>query len=77
MTHAFMGLIAAMHNALAEWEDMTTINFHRYETVKYINARLDSEGKDSMFPVSDGVIVSVSLLVTIEVSLPFCCPVCD
>lgn len=67
MTHAFMGMIAAMHNALADWEDTTTINFHRYEAVKYINKRLHLEGKDFNSPVSDGVIVAVSLLVNVEV----------
>ena len=28
MTHAFMAMIAAMHNALADWDDMTTIEAH-------------------------------------------------
>lgn len=65
MTHGFMGLVAAMHCALAEWDDMTTIDFHRYETVKYINSRLNSEGRDDA-TVSDGVVVAVSLLVHVE-----------
>ncbi|KAK9775232.1 hypothetical protein AB5N19_02036 [Seiridium cardinale] len=65
MTHGFMGLVAAMHCALAEWDDMTTIDFHRYEAVKYINERLNLEGRDDA-TVSDGVIVSVSLLVHVE-----------
>jgi hypothetical protein len=65
MTHAFMGLVASMHNALADWDDTTTIDFHRYEAVKYINKRLDLEGR-SKTPVSDGVCVSVSLLVSVE-----------
>ncbi|KAI1863087.1 uncharacterized protein JN550_009823 [Neoarthrinium moseri] len=65
MTHGFMGLVAAMHNALAEWDDMTSIDFHRYETIKYINKRLNMEGRHDT-TVSDGVIVAVSLLVQIE-----------
>ncbi|KAI0125304.1 hypothetical protein BJ170DRAFT_598120 [Xylariales sp. AK1849] len=66
MTHGFMGLVAAMHNALAEWDDTTTIDHHRYEAVKYINKRLNIEGRDDTMPVSDGIIVAVSLLVNIE-----------
>lgn len=65
MTHGFMGLVAAMHCALAEWDDMTTIDHHRYETIRYINKRLSLEGKDDA-TVSDGVIVAVSLLVHVE-----------
>ncbi|KAH6648785.1 hypothetical protein BKA67DRAFT_372704 [Truncatella angustata] len=65
MTHGFMGLVAAMHCALAEWNDMTTIDFHRYEALKHINERLNLEGRDNA-TVSDGVIVSVSLLVHVE-----------
>lgn len=67
MTHAFMAMIAAMHNALADWDDMTTIDFHRHEAIQLINKRLNSEGRSLSIPVSDGVMVSVSLLVQIEV----------
>ena len=67
MTHAFMAMIAAMHNALADWDDMTTIDFHRHEAIQIINKRLNSEGRSLSIPVSDGVMVSVSLLVQIEV----------
>ncbi|KAH8661956.1 hypothetical protein BX600DRAFT_465189 [Xylariales sp. PMI_506] len=66
MTHAFMGFVAAMHNALAEWDDTTTIDFHRYEAVKYINQRLNSEGRNFNSPLSDGILVAVSMLVNIE-----------
>jgi hypothetical protein len=60
-----MGLVAAMHGALSEWDDTTTVDFHRYETLKHINKRLNQEGRDDI-TVSDGVIVAVSLLVNIE-----------
>lgn len=65
MTHGFMGLVAAMHCALVDWDDTTTIDFHRYETVKSINKRLVFEGRDDA-TVSDGVIVAVALLVHVE-----------
>lgn len=65
MTHGFMGLVAAMHCALTEWNDMTTVDFHRYEAIKYVNKRLNLEGKNDA-TVSDGVIVAVSLLVHVE-----------
>lgn len=65
MTHGFMGLVAAMHCALVDWDDMTTIDFHRYETIKSINKRLVFEGKGDA-AVSDAVIVSVALLVHVE-----------
>ncbi|ETS84393.1 hypothetical protein PFICI_02418 [Pestalotiopsis fici W106-1] len=65
MTHGFMGLAAAMHCALVDWDDMTTIDFHRYETIKSINKRLVVEGKGDA-TVSDAVIVSVALLVHVE-----------
>lgn len=68
MTHAFMGFMAAMHNALADWDDSSTIDFHRQETIRSINKRLNLESKGQDVPVSDSVIVSVSLLVNIEVS---------
>ncbi|KAK7915121.1 hypothetical protein PG985_012824 [Apiospora marii] len=68
MTHAFMGFMAAMHNALADWDDSSTIDFHRQETIQSINKRLNLESKGQDVPVSDSVIVSVSLLVNIEVS---------
>ncbi|KAK8123055.1 hypothetical protein PG984_011725 [Apiospora sp. TS-2023a] len=66
MTHAFMGFMAAMHNALADWDDSSTIDFHRQETIQSINKRLNMESKGQDVPVSDSVIVSVSLLVNIE-----------
>ncbi|KAK7962904.1 uncharacterized protein PG986_003729 [Apiospora aurea] len=66
MTHAFMGFMAAMHNALADWDDSSTIDFHRQETIQSINRRLSLESKGQDVPVSDSVIVSVSLLVNIE-----------
>jgi hypothetical protein len=65
MTHGFMGLVAAMHCALSDWDDMTTIDFHRYEAVKFINKRLTLEGRDNAM-VSDCVIVAVALLVHVE-----------
>ncbi|KAK8061706.1 hypothetical protein PG994_008072 [Apiospora phragmitis] len=66
MTHAFMGFMAAMHNALADWDDSSTVDFHRQETIQSINTRLSLESKGQDVPVSDSVIVSVSLLVNIE-----------
>ena len=69
-THAFMANVAAMHNSLANWDDTTTIDFHRFQAVKSVNERLNMEGKDTDTPVSDGVIVAVALLVNTEVSFP-------
>lgn len=65
MTHGFMGVVASMHCALSEWDDMTTIDFHRYEALKHVNKRLNQEGRNNV-TVSDGVVVAVSLLVNIE-----------
>lgn len=67
-THAFMANVAAMHNSLANWDDTTTIDFHRFQAVKSVNERLNLEGKDNDTPVSDGLIVAVALLVNTEVS---------
>ncbi|KAL7621496.1 hypothetical protein AAE478_008819 [Parahypoxylon ruwenzoriense] len=64
-THAFIAMIAAMHNSLAMWADTSTIDFHRFQAVKSINERLNLEGKDDN-NISDGLIVAVSLLVNIE-----------
>ena len=65
-----MANVAAMHNSLANWDDTTTIDFHRFQAVKSVNERLNMEGKDMDTPVSDGVIVAVALLVNTEVSRP-------
>ncbi|KAI1778935.1 hypothetical protein F4818DRAFT_234357 [Hypoxylon cercidicola] len=65
-THAFIALVAAMHNSLAMWADTSTIDFHRFQAVKSINERLNLEGKDDSKPISDGLVVAVSLLVNIE-----------
>ncbi|KAI5860644.1 hypothetical protein GGS23DRAFT_579629 [Durotheca rogersii] len=64
-THAFIAMIAVMHNSLAMWGDTSTIDFHRFQAVKSINERLNLEGKDNN-SISDGLIVAVSLLVNIE-----------
>ncbi|KAI0886202.1 uncharacterized protein GGS22DRAFT_125714 [Annulohypoxylon maeteangense] len=65
-THAFIAMIAAMHNSLAVWADTSTIDFHRFQAVKSINERLNLEGKDDSKPISDGLVVAVALLVNIE-----------
>ncbi|KAI1417357.1 hypothetical protein F5Y13DRAFT_177214 [Hypoxylon sp. FL1857] len=65
-THAFIAMIAAMHNSLAMWADTSTIDFHRFQAVKSINERLNLEGKDDSKPISDGLVVAVALLVNIE-----------
>ncbi|KAK7744003.1 hypothetical protein SLS62_010364 [Diatrype stigma] len=65
-THAFMANVAAMHNSLADWDDTTTIDFHRFQAVKTVNERLNLEGKDIDSPVSDGLIIAVALLVNTE-----------
>ncbi|KXJ93877.1 hypothetical protein Micbo1qcDRAFT_39664 [Microdochium bolleyi] len=65
-THSFMALIAAMHNSLANWNDTSTLDFHRFQTVKAVNSRLNVEGKDGSYPVSDGVLVAVAMLVNVE-----------
>ena len=64
-----MALMAAMHNSLAGWNDTTTLDFHRFQTVKAVNSRLNIEGKNASCPVSDGVLVAVAMLVNVEVSL--------
>ncbi|KAH7037287.1 uncharacterized protein B0I36DRAFT_63843 [Microdochium trichocladiopsis] len=61
-----MALIAAMHNSLANWNDTTTLDFHRFQTVKAVNSRLNVEGKDGGYPVSDGVLIAVAMLVNVE-----------
>ncbi|KAI1806898.1 hypothetical protein F4811DRAFT_508563 [Daldinia bambusicola] len=65
-THAFIAMLAAMHNSLARWADTSTIDFHRFQAVKSINERLNLEGKDDSKPISDGLVVAVALLVNIE-----------
>ncbi|KAI0172898.1 hypothetical protein GGR52DRAFT_427795 [Hypoxylon sp. FL1284] len=65
-THAFIAMIAAMHNSLAVWADTSTIDFHRFQAVKSVNERLNLEGKDGSKPISDGLVVAVALLVNIE-----------
>ncbi|KAI1337223.1 hypothetical protein F5Y15DRAFT_426158 [Xylariaceae sp. FL0016] len=65
-THAFLAMIAAMHNSLAQWHDYSTFDFHRLQAIKSINKRLNLEGKNSDTPVSEGVIVAVALLVNNE-----------
>lgn len=59
-----------MHNSLANWDDTTTIDFHRFQAVKSVNERLNLEGKNNDSPVSDGLIVAVALLVNTEVRGP-------
>lgn len=63
-----MANVAAMHNSLANWDDTTAIDFHRFQAVKTVNERLNLEGKDIDSPVSDGLIIAVALLVNTEVS---------
>ncbi|KAI0403906.1 hypothetical protein F4802DRAFT_275527 [Xylaria palmicola] len=66
ITHAFMALIASMHNALAQWNDTTTFDFHRMHAIKAINERLNVEGKSPNVPISDGITMAVALLVNNE-----------
>ncbi|KAI0476066.1 hypothetical protein GGR56DRAFT_665861 [Xylariaceae sp. FL0804] len=68
-SHAFLAMIAAMHNSLAEWDDTSTFEFHRMHAIKSINQRLDLEGKDYSTPVSEGVVMAVALLVNNETFL--------
>jgi hypothetical protein len=68
-THAFMAMIACMHCSLASWDDTSTLDFHRFQALKYINKRLKVDIENADRPVSEGVIVAVALLVNIEVSL--------
>ncbi|KAI1486846.1 hypothetical protein F5X96DRAFT_194401 [Biscogniauxia mediterranea] len=65
-SHAFLAMVAAMHNSLAMWDDTSTFDFHRLQAIKYVNERLNLEGKSQETPVSDGVIVAVALLVNNE-----------
>ncbi|KAI1818586.1 hypothetical protein GGS20DRAFT_527717 [Poronia punctata] len=66
ITHAFMALVASMHNALARWDDTSTFDFHRLQAIKAINERLDIEGKSPSIPISDGITMAVALLVNNE-----------
>ncbi|KAI0195722.1 hypothetical protein EV127DRAFT_156717 [Xylaria flabelliformis] len=66
ITHAFMALVASMHNALAQWDDTSTFDFHRLQAIKAINERLNIEGKSPGVPISDGITIAVALLVNNE-----------
>ncbi|KAI1425193.1 hypothetical protein F5Y12DRAFT_796185 [Xylaria sp. FL1777] len=66
ITHAFMALVASMHNSLAQWNDTSTFDFHRLQAVKAINERLNIEGKSPNVPISDGITMAVALLVNNE-----------
>ncbi|KAI0149515.1 hypothetical protein GGR57DRAFT_223202 [Xylariaceae sp. FL1272] len=66
ITHAFMALVASMHNALARWDDTSTFDFHRLQAIKAINDRLNVEGKTPGIPISDGITMAVALLVNNE-----------
>ncbi|GAW16453.1 hypothetical protein ANO14919_058810 [Xylariales sp. No.14919] len=66
ITHAFMALVASMHNALAQWNDTSTFDFHRLQAIKAINERLNIEGKSPNVPISDGITMAVALLVNNE-----------
>ncbi|KAI0019962.1 hypothetical protein F4780DRAFT_792262 [Xylariomycetidae sp. FL0641] len=65
-SHAFLAMVAAMHNSLANWHDTSTFDFHRFQAIRSVNERLNLEGKNGDMPVSDGVIMAVSLLVNNE-----------
>ncbi|GAP86611.1 hypothetical protein SAMD00023353_2001320 [Rosellinia necatrix] len=66
ITHAFMALVASMHNSLAQWNDTRTFEFHRLQAIKAINERLNIEGKSPNVPISDGITMAVALLVNNE-----------
>ncbi|KAI0118314.1 hypothetical protein GGR51DRAFT_211956 [Nemania sp. FL0031] len=66
ITHAFMALVASMHNSLAQWSDTSTFDFHRLQAIKAINERLNIEGKSPNVPISDGITMAVALLVNNE-----------
>ncbi|KAI0393782.1 hypothetical protein F5Y17DRAFT_476419 [Xylariaceae sp. FL0594] len=66
ITHAFMALVASMHNALARWGDTSTFDFHRLQAIKAINERLNVEGNSPNVPISDGITMAVALLVNNE-----------
>ncbi|KAI1361099.1 hypothetical protein F5Y08DRAFT_331063 [Xylaria arbuscula] len=66
ITHAFMALVASMHNSLAQWSDTSTFDFHRLQAIKAINERLNVEGKTPNVPISDGITMAVALLVNNE-----------
>ncbi|KAI1109453.1 hypothetical protein F5Y14DRAFT_432571 [Nemania sp. NC0429] len=66
ITHAFMALVASMHNSLAQWNDTRTFDFHRLQAIKAINERLNIEGKSPNVPISDGITMAVALLVNNE-----------
>ncbi|KAI1181205.1 hypothetical protein F4777DRAFT_5949 [Nemania sp. FL0916] len=66
ITHAFMASVASMHNALANWNDTSTFDFHRLQAIKAINERLNVEGKSPDMPISEGITMAVALLVNNE-----------
>ncbi|KAI3341193.1 hypothetical protein F4824DRAFT_496810 [Ustulina deusta] len=66
ITHAFMALVASMHNSLAQWNDTSTFDFHRLQAIKAINERLNVEGKSPNVPISEGITMAVALLVNNE-----------
>ncbi|KAI1199146.1 hypothetical protein F5X97DRAFT_297597 [Nemania serpens] len=66
ITHAFMAMVASMHNSLAQWNDTSTFDFHRLQAIKAINERLNIEGKSPNVPISDGITMAVALLVNNE-----------
>ncbi|KAF2963581.1 hypothetical protein GQX73_g9988 [Xylaria multiplex] len=53
-------------NALAQWNDTRTFDFHRLQAIKAINERLNIEGKSPNVPISDGITMAVALLVNNE-----------
>ncbi|KAI1821409.1 hypothetical protein F4861DRAFT_468994 [Xylaria intraflava] len=66
ITHAFMAMVASLHNSLAQWSDTSTFDFHRLQAIKAINERLNIEGKSPNTSISDGVTMAVALLVNNE-----------
>lgn len=48
-----------------------SIDYHRSLSVRHINHRLNIEGRSKNKPISDGIIVAVSVLVNTEVSRPY------
>ncbi|KAI2639213.1 hypothetical protein GGS21DRAFT_488128 [Xylaria nigripes] len=66
ITHAFMAMVASMHNSLAQWNDTSTFDFHRLQAIKAVNKRLNVEGTNPNVPISDGITMAVALLVNNE-----------
>lgn len=62
--HAFLSSVATRHNLARELDNSTWIDYHRGQSIRIINQRLDEEGRSTT--ISDGVIAAVAIIANIE-----------